>query len=49
MSGLVNTEVEPWEFSLPALTAFQVAPDGSHVLTMAGGVDAQCEAMVSAI
>ena len=46
MSGLVNTEVEPWEFSLPALTAFQVAPDGSHVLTMAGGVDAQCEAMV---
>ena len=40
MSGLVNTEVEPWEVNLPGLAAFQVAPDGSHVLTLAGGVDA---------
>ncbi|CAB4892120.1 MAG: hypothetical protein F2806_02290 [Actinobacteria bacterium] len=46
MSGLVNTQVEPWEFTLPGLAAFRVAPDGSHVLTLADGVDAQCEAMV---
>jgi hypothetical protein len=46
MSGLVNTDVEPWEVDLPALAAFTVAPDGSHALTLAGGVDAQCEAMV---
>ena len=46
MSGLVNTDVEPWEFKLPALCTFQVAKDGSTELALVAGVDAQGEAMV---
>lgn len=45
MSGLVNTEVEPWEFTLPTLGTFRIFEDGSHELTLDRGVDAQGAAM----
>lgn len=46
MSGLVNTEVEPWGFELPTIGSFQVRADGSHEMTLDCGLDAQGEAMV---
>ena len=46
MSGLVNTDVEPWEFTLASIGSFRVAADGSPVVTMETGLDAQGEAMV---
>ncbi|GDX32435.1 hypothetical protein LBMAG15_13700 [Actinomycetes bacterium] len=46
MSGLVNTEVEPWEFELPTMGSFRVAADGSNEMTLDRGLDAQGEAMV---